>query len=329
MTARYNRKDFLDALFFQYSRDKDGFILVKIADRHMVKATTRYFPNPDSLAREQYADDQNVLFGICPREKMRPGKEFIRHLTAVWAGLDIGPDGYSGKEKHFASDKQAIIAIRSFPLEPSIVVQSGRGLHLYWLLKEIKEVSDPQSVEAVLRSVSDFFQCPSEVSLDATLRLPETWNPKHQSHAMECRVHHLDASARYHFSEFENLDLRVIIPSKKTPRMAPPPSPPIRSRVTVIQDVEPPELVPALSHAMDASEIVAAINGAPSVSNGHPVPLPDEDDEDVAAANGNHSMDRLLDQFLERFSEKILDQLADRIVQKLMQRLPLANTRPR
>ncbi len=221
MTTRYNRKDFLDALFFNYCRDQSGFILVKIGDRYMVKTSTRYFPNPDTLAREQYADDQNVLFGICPREKMKPGKEFVRYLTAVWAGLDIGPDGYSGKEKHFVSDKQAVIAIRSFPLEPSIVVQSGRGLHLYWLLKEIKEVSDPQGVEAVLRRVSDFFQCPSEVSLEATLRLPETWNPKHPSLPIECRVHHLDSSVRYDFSEFENLDLRVIIPSRKTPRLAP------------------------------------------------------------------------------------------------------------
>ncbi len=143
MTTRYNRKDFLDALFFNYCRDKGGFILAKIADRYMVKAATRYFPNPDTLAREQYADDQNVLFGVCPREKMKPGKEFVRHLTAVWAGLDIGPDGYSGKEKHFVSDKQAIIAIRSFPLEPSILVQSGRGLHL---------VLAPQRSQRSLRS---------------------------------------------------------------------------------------------------------------------------------------------------------------------------------
>ncbi len=178
--------------------------------------------------------------------------------------------------------------------------------------------------------MNDFFQCPSEVSLDATLRLPETWNPKHPSQAMLCRVHHMDTSVRYHFSEFENLDLRVIIPSKKTPRLVPAPPPPPHGRVTVIQDPEEsPRIVPAMTQAMDASEIVAAINHAPSAANSHPVPLPEEDDQDLAAAQEHHSMDQLLDQFLEKFSDRILDRLADRIVQKLMQKLPLANTRPR
>ena len=330
MTVRINRKDFLDALFFNYCRDKGGFILVKIADRHMAKTATRYFPNTDTLGREQYLDDQNVLFGVCPRDKMKPGKEFVSHLTAIWAGVDIGPDGYSGKEKHFVSDKQAIIAIRSFPLEPSIVVQSGRGLHLYWLLKEMTPVSDPQSVEAVLRRVYDFFQCPSEVSLETCLRLPETWNPKHPSHPMQCRVHHFDASTRYHFNEFENLDLRVIIPSKKNPRMVPavPPPPPVRSRVTVIQDPEEPEEAPQLvADGMDASEIVAAISGPPSSMLIHPEPISDNDGEAPALGRESDSMDQLLDRFLDKFSDRILDRLAERVVEKLMQRLPLSQSR--
>jgi hypothetical protein len=329
MTARFNRKDFLDALFFNYCRDKGGFILVKIADRYMVRAATRYFPNPDTLAREQYADDQNVLFGICPREKMKPGKEFVSHLTAIWAGLDVGPDGYSGKERHFVSDKQAIMAIRSFPLAPSIVVRSGRGLHLYWLLKEIKEVSDPTAVEAVLRRVSDFFQCPSEVSLDATLRLPETWNPKHPSQPLECGISHLDTSARYQFSDFEDLDLRVIIPSRKTPRLAPPAPPPqVRSRVTVIQEpLDTAEAPTTFVDAMDASEIVAAISNVTSSAYVQPVPIEDEDVQEGGQARGNDSLDAFMGQFLERFSDKILDELADRIVEKLIQRLPLANAR--
>jgi hypothetical protein len=330
MTARFNRKDFLDALFFNYCRDKGGFILVKIADRHMAKTATRYFPNPDTLAREHYMDDQNVLFGVCPRDKMKPGKEFVSHLTAVWAGLDIGPDGYSGKEKHFASDKQAIMAMRSFPLEPSIVVQSGRGVHLYWLLSEITPVSDAASVEAVLRRVNEFFQCSSEVSLEACMRLPETWNPKHPSHPMECRIHHFDTSVRYHFHEFENLDLRVIIPSKKTPRLVPPPPPPaqVRSRITVIPDAEEPaDIAPSIIDAMDASEIVAAISGPPSPAQVCPEPLPDDEDQGPSSARADDSVDDVLDRFLDKFSDRILDRLADRVVEKLLQRLPLPQSR--
>jgi hypothetical protein len=314
MAGKYNRKDFLDALFLTYCRDKGGFIAVKTSDRHLARTSTRYFPTTDSLAKEQYSEDQNVLFGVCPREKMKTGSEHIKYLTAVWAGLDIGPDGYSGKEKHFATEKQAVMAIKSFPLEPSIVVQSGRGFHLYWLLGEFKEVTDVHAVEDVLRRVSDFFQCGSEVTLEATLRLPESWNPKHPSHPVPCRVHYMDTSARYSFDAFESLDLRVIIPSKRTPRVAPPlpPSPAVRGRVTVIHDdPEAPEAItraakPEESSGVDWEEVVAGGLAQPETHS-------------QQDARGG---EELVEQFLEGFSERLLDKLADRIVDKLLQRLP-------
>jgi hypothetical protein len=319
MAGKYNRKDLLDALFFTYCRDKGGFILVKISDRHMVKTTTRYFPTTDSLVKEQYAEDQNVLFGVCPREKMKPGSEHVRHLTAVWAGFDIGPDGYSGKEKHFLNEKQAIMAVKSFPLEPSAMIQSGRGFHLYWLLKEFKEVTDVKAVEEVLRRVSDFFQCASEVNLDATLRLPETWNPKHAANPTFCRVHHIDTSAKYHFDEFESLDLRVIIPSKRAPRVAAPLPPPLatRRRVTVIHDSsEAPELStgpaePGHTPEVDWEEIVSGGRG--------PV--------EAHQQRTSSADEKLVEQFLDGFSDRLLDKLADRIVDKLIERLPSAGKR--
>lgn len=318
MAGKYNRKDFLDALFFTYCRDKGGFIMVKISDRYMVRTTTRYFPTTDSLVKEHYPEDQNVLFGVCPREKMRPGSEHVMFLTAVWAGIDIGPDGYSGKEKHFVNEKQAIVAIKSFPLEPSMIVQSGRGFHLYWLLREFKEVADVPSVEGVLRRVNDFFQCSSDVNLDTTLRLPETWNPKHPSHPMLCSVHHMDTSARYNFDEFESLDLRVIIPSKRAPRVAPPAPPPsVRSRVTVIhEDSEAPEPVPASDESGHSNEIdwAEVVSGSAAHSETH--------SEQEGKPN-----EKLVEQFLDGFSERLLDRLADRIVDKLIERLPSGGKR--
>jgi hypothetical protein len=331
MGAKFNRKDFLDALFFTYCRDKGGFIMVKISDRYMAKTTTRYFPTTDSLAREQYGDDQNVLFGTCPRDKMKPGREYVQHMTVVWAGLDIGPDGYSGKEKHFTNDKQAIMAIKSFPIEPSIVVQSGRGFHLYWLLKEFKEVTKPHPVEEVLRQVNEFFQCSSRVSLDAVLRLPETWNPKHPAHPLPCRLHHMNTSARYDFTEFENLDLRVIIPSKPSPRIAQPlPPPPVtRSRVTLIQEsAELPESVLGPQDVETAPQYLpdeheSTTDSTPvgeMVLSGGSVP-------EKISPRASGQAEKLVEQFLDGFSERLLDKLADRIVDRLIQKLPSGGKR--
>jgi hypothetical protein len=325
MGGKFNRKDFLDALFFRYCRDVGGFIIVRTSDQHNVKSSTRCFPKPDALAREQFGQDQNVLFGVCPREKMKPGKEHIRHVTAIWAGLDIGPDGYSGKERHFATDRLAIMAVKSFPLQPSAVVLSGRGLHLYWLLKEVTEVSDPEVTENALRRIAEFFQCGSQVGLDSVLRLPETWNPKHMGHPMECRVQHLDTSLRYDFRELEEVDVRMIIPSKRPPKVQQPLPPIALGRVTVVRDSEEPP--PSVAEADDldspseaVASIVEALEGRQKT--GFPEYVGEPEVEATPGGSGP-DMEKLVDRFIETFSDRLLDKLADRIVEKLLERLPI------
>ena len=325
MGGKFNRKDFLDALFFQFCRDVGGFITVRTSDQHNIKSSTRYFPKPDALAREQFAEDQNVLFGVCPREKMKPGKEHIRHVLVIWAGVDIGPDGYSGKERNFATDRMAVMAVRSFPLQPSIVVQSGRGFHLYWLLKEVKEISEPQVLENVLRRVADFFQCGSDIGVDSFLRLPETWNPKHMGHPMECRVQHLDTSLRYDFRDFEEVDARMIIPSKRPPRIQPSVPHIAHGRVTVVRElVEPPRSVAEAEDLDTPSDAVASIVQA--MEDRHRTEPPEyvgEPEADAAPVGSAPDMESLVDRFIDTFSDRLLDKLADRIVEKLLERLPI------
>ncbi len=62
MVDQFSRKDFLDALFLSYIKNCSGFIMVKSISRNEMKTSTRYFPNTDTLSREQYPDDYNVFF---------------------------------------------------------------------------------------------------------------------------------------------------------------------------------------------------------------------------------------------------------------------------
>ena len=241
------------------------------------------------------------MFGLCLREKMKPGKEHIRYINCVWATVDVGPDGYSGKEKHFSSDKQAEVAIRDFDLPPSIRVKSGRGTHLYWLLHEPQEITDLEKIESVLRKISNYFQCGSDVGIDATLRLPGTSNPKYSGPGTRCYLEQLEPAMRYSLEDFENLDLRIIIPSKRAPVLPKlPPLPP--SRVRVIRE---PEQIPQAEIHSPERPIQAGAN-----SNSGP---PGQIDDETIRKLGNH--------LAEAFSDQFLDRLADRIVERLVTRL--------
>lgn len=214
--ARFTRKDFLGALFQEYFREREGFIIVKSSKALDRKTSIRYFPNIEILAKEPYQNDQDVFFGLCPHEKMRAEKSHVQYLVALWAGLDLDPEGYSGRQTHFFGEAQAAKAIRSFPLPPSIIVESGRGVHLYWLLKELTPIADVEVVERLLRRINSYFRCNTELGIDSVLRLPDTINARVSGQLTSCRVKYLNTDFRYDFGDIEQLNLGVTDSSSKS-----------------------------------------------------------------------------------------------------------------
>lgn len=225
MISKFTRKDFLDALFSEYYKDHRGFILVKSFKRGDPKQSTRYFPNIEILAKEHYGEERDVYFGICPRERMKAEKEHIHYIVALWADLDIGQEGHEDKQKFFEGPQEAAKAIRSFPRAPSIIVESGRGAHLYWLLKQVTEVSDPERIEKALRNINQYLNCDSDVSLETVLRLPETVNTKIPGKPVNCEVKFINTNFRYAIQDFENLEPRPVAVAPPPPKTAPPPRP--------------------------------------------------------------------------------------------------------
>jgi hypothetical protein len=224
MISKFTRKDFLDALFSEYYKDHRGFILVKSFKRGDPKQSTRYFPNIEILAKEHYGEERDVYFGICPRERMKAEKEHIHYIVALWADLDIGQEGHEDKQRFFEGPQEAARAIRSFPRAPSIIVESGRGAHLYWLLRQVSEVSDPERVEKALRNINEYLNCDTDVNLETVLRLPETVNTKIAGKPVNCEVKFINTNFRYSLQDFENLEPRAAAPAPK-PASAPRPQP--------------------------------------------------------------------------------------------------------
>jgi hypothetical protein len=255
MIAKFTRKDFLEALFADYYKEHRGFILVKSFRQGDPKMSTRYFPNIDILAKEHYGEDRDVYYGVCPRERMKAEKEHIHYLVCLWADLDIGPEGHENKRVYFETPQMAAKAIRSFPRAPSIIVESGRGAHLYWLLKQVTEVSDVEKIEDLLRKISEHINCDTEPSIDTTFRLPETVNSKIAGKPVNCDVKFINTNFRYSLQDFENLK-RPPVAAPPPPPPPPPPKPPEPARP------EPPPAPPARPPQASVAAPEAAYSGS-------------------------------------------------------------------
>jgi hypothetical protein len=237
MIAKFTRKDFLEAIFAQYYKEYRGFILVKSFKRGDPKQSTRYFPNIEILAKEHYGEERDVYFGICPRERMKAEKEHIHFVVALWADLDIGSEGHEEKKVYYEGPQHAAKAIRSFPRAPSIIVESGRGAHLYWLLKEVNEVQDPERIERALKNISDHLQCDTDVSLDTVLRLPETSNTKIPGKPVVCDVKFINPNFRYNLEDFETLGQRIVVPQPSRPASGPIPPAGLSAPIEMSEEV--------------------------------------------------------------------------------------------
>jgi hypothetical protein len=67
--------------------------------------------------------------------------------TCFWADLDVG------EHKPYRTFKSAYRAIKSLTLQPNIVVESGSGLHCYYLLKEPTVISLKRS-DKLLKAIT-------------------------------------------------------------------------------------------------------------------------------------------------------------------------------
>jgi len=88
---------------------------------------------------------QNLYFGVATREGGGT-KSHCREIPALWTDIDF-------KDQ---PEQKAKERLNQFPLQPSAIVESGGGLHIYWLLRDpVNAQVEGVRVEALLRGLSD------------------------------------------------------------------------------------------------------------------------------------------------------------------------------
>jgi len=154
-------------------------------------------------------DGRGMFFGVCTRVTgSHTGRRVdLAECPALWADIDTGKMGL---------DKDTVVSeLRPLPFPPSVIVDSGGGLHAYWLLNEAIDVgADAPDAEATEEAITSTLKqlagiCAGDLNvcdLARVMRLPGTLNTKPDVVAanarapVECMV--LDATwARHEFDD--------------------------------------------------------------------------------------------------------------------------------
>lgn len=137
----------------------------------------------------------NIYTGVLPRSEQKGTADFCLPGRVVWADFDNGIDAKTAWKS---------VKAKKLP-DPSLVVNSGHGTHLFWKLKK-KE--DPKTLSSFVRDFAVFFESDISVSDPARiLRLPGfvNWKPP----VVQTEIKY-STEAQYDFEE-----LRKIIPAQK------------------------------------------------------------------------------------------------------------------
>jgi hypothetical protein len=122
----------------------------------------------------------NVYFGVATRRYGDLSKDGINEIPCLWVDID-----FTDKSGVDIPNKEEITQrLKDFPLKPSFLINSGGGIHAYWILKTPFLKSDIPLAENLLKRVAFYFGA-DKSSTDAShnLRIPGTWNfkPKYKT----------------------------------------------------------------------------------------------------------------------------------------------------
>ncbi len=193
-------------------------------------------PAEAAAIAEKLAPKFDVYFGVCPRREgltpgQRGGKDDIVALTALFADFDVIRPNHQTNGKVYFADREAVLAFAdSLPLKPSLIVWSGGGAHLYWILREpwlFTDAAERDAADRQLKAWGHLLQREAKrlgVDIDMVqelarvLRVPGTFNHK-TGDAVPVKVIR-DSGTRFNVSDFA--ELAPPEPADETNRPTPP-----------------------------------------------------------------------------------------------------------
>lgn len=157
-------------------------------------------------ALKQDADGWDCYFGVLPRDYASgKAEDCVRNVGVLWADIDNKAVGGT----HLA----ALMRVGALNLTPSIIVDSGNGIHAYWLLRQLYPFVQ---VQPLLKGLQSAIGSDHVHDAPRVLRLPGTRNHKDcyhdaqeaselpYSHCKSVRLLHFEPERSYRLSDFDD-----------------------------------------------------------------------------------------------------------------------------
>lgn len=184
----YTAGDFFKAIYKRCTKGQVEFRSLPSLRRRFVSLSNLQTLSP-------FSKTDNHFFGVGTRDGSGGGKNNLVENPALWVDIDFKKTAREEFERKLAD----------FPLKPSIIVETGGGYHVYWLLKEPCPKEDIPKIENYLsRLASHFGGDPGAMDASRILRIPGTLNLKYTP-PWEVVIKSLNASLEYNLSDFDFL----------------------------------------------------------------------------------------------------------------------------
>ena len=198
MDKEITRK-FLDVLFKDHLQKHNGYIELRQFNPGQ-SAKQGFFNNIDDVINSLGNYTGNIAYGIAPRGKKEGKKSAVKYITTLWVDVDYGQTGHK-KISPFETERKALNHIKKFALPPSIIVNSGYGFHLYWLLK--KGTTVDIETENTLTGLIMEMKGDGCGDLPRVFRLPGTINYKDRENPIQTILVKFAPDIKYDLKDFK------------------------------------------------------------------------------------------------------------------------------
>ncbi len=154
---------------------------------------------------QKHNDTYSCYFGIAARNNNKSGAKHCSYLPAIYIDIDCGNIGHK-KASLLKTKEEALNFLKRVNLEPNVIVDSGNGLHVYWLFDKPLEIT-PDNInrgESLMKKLSGILGGDSTHDVSRIFRIPDTLNHK-QNPPVRCQILTENYSTRHTLSELEQM----------------------------------------------------------------------------------------------------------------------------